>query len=315
MNEPGITLFTAPKPFEGHIGLIQRNALGSWLALGPQVQVLLVGDEPGMEDVSRQLGVAHLKEVQRNEHGTPLVSSIFALARQAAAHPLLCYLNADILLLDDFLPAVQRVAERFTRFLIVGRRWDLDVRQPLDFGAGWQEALRARLRREGRLHPPAGSDYFIFPRDGFTHMPPFALGRAGWDNWMIYAARHQGWPVIDATGAISVVHQDHDYAHLPGGRPHYHLPESQRNVALAGGQEAIFTLQDATWRLSGEALRPIGWWERPLRRALEAGLIARWGVGCRARLARMLLHPGQTLAYFWGALRRRLARPRPEEGR
>ena len=30
-------------------------------------------------------------------------------------------------------------------------------------------------------------------------MPDFAIGRAGWDNWMIYHARQQGWPVIDGT--------------------------------------------------------------------------------------------------------------------
>ena len=31
-----LTIFTAPKPFtDPHINLIQRNALRSWLALGP----------------------------------------------------------------------------------------------------------------------------------------------------------------------------------------------------------------------------------------------------------------------------------------
>jgi|Deesub1362A_J573_1020465.scaffolds.fasta_scaffold01365_6 hypothetical protein len=308
-----ITLFTAPKPFEGHIGLIQRNALGSWLALGSQVEVLLVGDEPGMQEAARDLGIAHLREVQRNEYGTPLVSSIFALARQVASHSLLCYLNADVLLLDDFLPAVQRVAGRFDEFLIVGQRWDLDVREPLVFEGDWCARLRARLESQGRLHPPAGSDYFVFPRAAFAEMPPFALGRAGWDNWMIYAARHQGWPVVDATQAITVVHQDHDYAHLPGGQPHYRLPESGENVRLAGGREAIFTLQDATWRLRREGLQPIRWTERAPRRALEAALIAHFGPGRWARATRMLLHPWETAAYFCGAFLRRLRRAPLEE--
>jgi hypothetical protein len=29
------TLFTVPKAFEGHIGVIQRNAFGSWARLRP----------------------------------------------------------------------------------------------------------------------------------------------------------------------------------------------------------------------------------------------------------------------------------------
>jgi len=42
---PLITLFSAPKPFTNpHIALIQRNALASWRALGPEVSAALVGD-------------------------------------------------------------------------------------------------------------------------------------------------------------------------------------------------------------------------------------------------------------------------------
>ena len=53
------------------------------------------------------------------------------------------------------------------------------------------------LRARGRPHLPAGSDYFLFPRHLFAEIPEFAIGRAGWDNWMIYQARRQGWPVVD----------------------------------------------------------------------------------------------------------------------
>ncbi len=295
---PLVTLFSAPKPFQGHIDLIQRNALRSWLALGPQVEVLLVGDEPGLAEVAAEFGVAHLAGVARNAYGTPLVSDIFRLARQAARASLLCYLNADILLLEDFLPAVQRVQEAFARFLIVGQRWDLEVGEALDFGPEGRAALRARLAREGRLHPPAGSDYFVFPSGTFAGMPPFALGRAGWDNWMIYAARRMRLPVVDATQAVTVVHQNHDYGHLPGGRPHYNLPESQENVRLAGGRETVFTLRDATWRLTPQGLRRVARPGGSLKRWLEAGLYVSLGPGALSRLVRLTLNPAQGVAFL-----------------
>jgi hypothetical protein len=249
---PVLTIFTAPKPFtDGHITVIQRNAIRSWLALGPAVQVVLVGEEDGLAEAAVQLGVRHLPQVKRNPQGTPLVSSIFDLGRQANASPLLAYVNADILLAPDFVEAACSVQDQASRFLLVGQRWDLQVEEELDFSPGWVERLNRRIQQHGRLHPPGGSDYFIYPRECFTRLPPFAVGRAGWDNWMIYEARRQGWLVVDATRRIPVVHQDHDYRHLPGGQPHYRLPETGENVRLAGGRRTIFALRAANRSLDG----------------------------------------------------------------
>lgn len=247
---PFLTLFTAPKPFTNpHIATIQRNAIRSWLHLGPEVRAFLVGDEPGMAEAAAELGIQRLPEVARNPEGTPLVSSIFALARQACESPVLAYLNADILILPDFVEIARHVAEQSKEFLVIGQRWDLAVSEELDFSAGWDQRLRANVQARGRLHAPAGSDYFIFPRLLYTDLPDFAIGRAGWDNWMIYQARIQGWPVVDATPSLLVIHQDHDYSHLPGGRPHYDLEESNRNMALAGGAHHMYTVLDTDRQL------------------------------------------------------------------
>ncbi len=239
---PSLTLFTAPKPFtHPHINTIQRNAIQSWLHLGSQVEVLLIGAEDGLAETAAEFGVRHLPAVARNEWGTPLVSSIFELAREHSTSPLLCYVNADILIMPDLVEAAQHAQTQAEHFLVVGQRWDLDVTAPLDFPQGWPHLLRERTLRDGRLHPPAGSDYFIYPRGLFADMPSFAIGRAGWDNWMIYHARKQGWAAIDATPDVMVVHQNHDYAHLPGGKPHYDHEESHINIRLARGPENNYT--------------------------------------------------------------------------
>jgi hypothetical protein len=84
------------------------------------------------------------------------------------------------------------------------------------------------------------------------------VGRGGWDNWMIYQARRQGWPVVDATPSLMIVHQNHDYGHLPDGKPHYAAPETEENIRLAGGVSAIrYTILDATHVLrDGRLERP-----------------------------------------------------------
>jgi hypothetical protein len=60
-----------------------------------------------------------------------------------------------------------------------------------------------------------------------------------------------------------IIHQNHDYSHLPGGQPHYNLPETDENVRLAGGKRAILMLSDASHRLSaGRILRRGMDWKR-----------------------------------------------------
>lgn len=252
-----ITLFSAPKPFtDAHIDTIQRNAVRSWLALGDDVDVLLLGEEAGLAQAAAQLGVRHISDVRCNTHGTPLINSLFDAARQASESPLLGFVNTDIMLMPDMVAAARQLAEQSSAFLMVGQRWDLEVTEMLDFSAGWPDRLQADLAQRGRLHPPGGSDYFIFPRDCFQDIPDLAVGRAGWDNWMIYEARQRGWDCVDCTEAVRIIHQDHDYRHLPGGQPHYRLPETNDNIRLGGGPRTIFKLQDANRRLVAGQLRP-----------------------------------------------------------
>jgi hypothetical protein len=258
---PFVTLFTAPKPFTNpHIDLIQRNALRNWQALGDEVEVVVIGDEPGIAEVCAELGVRHLPDVRCNALGTPLIRSIFDLGRQVNDSPFLAYSNADILILPDFLTSLRAIAGQMARFLVVGQRWDLDVIERLDFSPGWAAQLRSRLAADSQLHGQAGSDYFIYPRSCFQEIPDFAVGRAGWDNWMIYHARREHWPVIDATREVTIVHQNHDYAHI-GGQPHYKLPETDTNIRLAGGRRTIFRLNDASHILDGQEVRrkPLRW--------------------------------------------------------
>lgn len=301
-----LTIFSAPKPFQGQIDLIQRNALASWRALEAGVEILLLGDEPGLAQAAADFDAAHLDGIARNRAGTPRVDSIFSLARERARYELMCYVNADIVLLDDLLPSATQVSRGLRRFLIVGRRWDLEVQHSLTFDSAGRERLRRQLAQAGRLHPPSGSDYFVFRRGEFVGMPPFALGRAGWDNWMIYAARAAGMAVVDATEAVTVVHQAHDYAHLPDGQPHYRLPESDDNVRLAGGREMIFTIRDATWRLGSGGLRRQRLGAGGAARGVEAAALARLGPGRAAQILRLLWHPRDTLRYFFGRARGRI---------
>jgi hypothetical protein len=307
-----MTIFSTPKPFDDpFIATIQRNAIQSWLHLGSQVEVILIGDEMGLAEMAKELKIYHIPEVERNQWGTPLVRSLFHQARMATASPLMALVNADIILLPDFVKAARLVAEQYSKFLIVGRRWGLDIDEPLDFSPGWEDRLRADIRLYGLLHPNFSIDYFIFPRYQYQEMPDFVIGRPQWDNWMIYHARRQGWPVIDATSTVTIVHQNHDYRHLPGGKPPHGLEEGRRNRKLAGGERTKFTILDANLRLTeGRIHSQRITLERIFRRVEVWFLKQRWG-GFEWRLIKMARgmrkKVGEPLPEGWmaGGLKRR----------
>lgn len=208
-----LTLFTVPKPFTGDIGMTQRNALASWSRLGAGCEVLVFGDEVGTADAARDAGARHIAAVACNDRGTPLLSDVFAQAADIARHPILVFVNADIILTADLLRAVAQVAER-PRFLLCGRRWNLSITAPLVFDDGWEARLRDAVARDGELAIPGAIDYFVYPRRLFGTIPPFAIGRSELDQWLLFRARALGGALIDATASVLAVHQNHDYAHL-----------------------------------------------------------------------------------------------------
>ncbi len=132
---PTITIFAMPKPFGRDTDLIQRNAIKSWLKLEPKVDVLLIGDEAGIAETAEQLGARHAGGIEFNQQGTPLVSSAFEIARRETVSPYLCYCNSDVILLNDFVRAIELLAaeKAFEQFVAFGQRTDLQVDQEINF--------------------------------------------------------------------------------------------------------------------------------------------------------------------------------------
>jgi hypothetical protein len=252
-----ITFFSTPKPFRGHIGIIQRNAINSWKVAHPDAEVILFGDEEGAAEAARDLGARHEPDVERNLHGTPLLSSLFGCADRLARHDRLCFLNADILLTDDFLLSSNRLNQIRDRCLMVGRRCDVNITEPYDFFLpNWSLRVRSIARASGKLRPAQWIDYFAFPRGLLRdQVPPFAVGRPGYDNWLLWKVRSMGVPVVDATQVILAIHQNHDYAHHPGGQTGlWKDVEAQQNQALMG-KGHFATIDNATHKLTPKGLQ------------------------------------------------------------
>jgi hypothetical protein len=238
------------------VGVTQRNAICSWTLLEPRPEVILLSDEEGVADATRELNVRHVARVACNEFGTPFVNSLFEEAQKAATHEIVCYVNADVILMNDFLSGIERVVKEKPEALMVGRRWNVDLKDRLDFDRDWQTSLRALVMKKGRLYPYFAIDYFVFPKNLLGEIPPLAIGRPAWDNWVIYRARMLGIPIVDMTEAVTVVHQNHDYSHHPDGwKGTMKGQEARQNIGLVGEVAHAHSLLDATHRLTPKGLK------------------------------------------------------------
>jgi hypothetical protein len=243
-----LTLFSVPKPFEGEMGALQRRSVESWRAL--DVQVLLLGD---VAEAARELGVEHVAGLEVTAHGTPRLDSAFTLADGAARFPLRCFVNADIVLAGDLLRAAQAVSAQASQFLMVGQSSE-----------------------NGKRRGAAAMDWFVFTSGIFGDVPPFAIGRACFDNWLVWKARQVGI-AVDATHDVHAVHQTHGYGHVNGGKDEaYYGAEAARNLELAGGKSHLYTLHDASHLLRGGNLRrnpgaPLRWREHVRKLAWKLG--------------------------------------------
>lgn len=217
-RKPGVTIFAVPKAFKGHNNIIQRNAIRSWLNLSTKPTVMLMGNDAGTAEICEEFGLLHVPDLCCNDFGTPKLDDIFFKAQETANTEVICYSNADILIFDDLMRAIDIASQKFENFLLVGARLDYDITEELDFSQpdAIASVFDAALKN-GVMHAPTGMDYFAFKPGLWPHIPPFALGRIAWDSWLLHDALRQNMPVIDCTGFFIPVHQNHGYSHVHSG--------------------------------------------------------------------------------------------------
>lgn len=247
-NPSLLTLFTTCKPFAGDVGRNQYAALRSWTRLEPRPQVIVVGDDPGSAKAAADLGLTHVPSVDRSVDGKPLVKSMFREATTFAQHDLLCYADADTLLLDNSLMEAAKAMAGRRDFLLTGA----------SSSAVYQ--ADGKLSEVQTYHVNArgvwGMDYFLFPRGSIYGMPPFPINQGGWDNWLVYSTRRRGATVIDATDFVHPIHLEHPpRVNPPASVDGYH--HELDNV------DHLFSLLDATHRLTAAgSLAPVRGWRQ-----------------------------------------------------
>jgi len=283
-----ITFLSSPKPFNGYIGTIQRNAIRSWRAVHPDAEVIIYGDGEGVSEACRELKVLHVPDVPCTPTGIPYFNGIVEHARSKARHDIQCFLNCDVLVCKNMITAVQSVDLR--RYLIVGQRIDLAGGVTMDMSGNWKSELR-QLAAEGKacLHPPSGMDFFVFLRGLWEGLPPLIIGRGGYDGALLAFCLRNNIPLVNATLAFPILHQFHDYGHVSGGAYVAHRGEdAQANMMLHNIRHSIPSSSDAHWMLVGNEV---------VKNKLQADHLRRIELALRYRLKLAL--PALVVRMVW----------------
>ena len=118
-----------------------------------------------------------------------------------------------------------------------------------------RRCVRSRCAR-ARLTSVAGATTSSSAARTDFGLPPFAVGRPGWDNWLIGRALELRLPLIDMTPSVLAIHQNHGYGHVTGGGGSWEGPEAARNRQLASGIDRYtHSPMNATYSLYAEGLR------------------------------------------------------------
>lgn len=221
-----LSIFTTMKPMTGEddpVWTTQWNTLMSWSFL--PIEIIVMGLEDGVLDLvqqvkddternSRPARINRYGAVPLNEQGTPYVSDLFKTGNMVGSSDLLAYVNADILLFQDFVTVSSKIKRELDRFLMIGKRINYNLKKRIDFtNDQWAEDLVEDALENGTYAVGAAIDYFIHTRGLWQDIPDMALARYYWDNHLVWlAGTQERAPVIDATKVITCVHQDHPAA-------------------------------------------------------------------------------------------------------
>jgi hypothetical protein len=111
--------------------VIQRNALKSWTLAARDAEVILFGDEEGASEAAREIGIAHVANVERSvlssgyvstnleTQGPKILRSFFDEAQRMAQYETVCYVNCDIILMEDFAAATAKLRAATSEYLMV----------------------------------------------------------------------------------------------------------------------------------------------------------------------------------------------------
>jgi hypothetical protein len=245
-----ITIFTSPKPFEKEAEANQLNALLSWRAIHPDIEIVIFGDVPGAAGAAAMVKAKLISEFTTSNSGAPSFNYMVNFLNKKEYNDLQLYVNADIILDSSILEALFLCNNRFNEFLMVGERLDLAPEVNV-ISSNNSIKINAPTKEHFNLHGPSGVDYFGFKRGMWKNLKTIYMGRALCDQAILNHCLLNSIPLIDATLKVEAYHQYHGYFHVKGGRKDVFQGVDTKIMAKEHNlKHSVPTIADANWILT-----------------------------------------------------------------
>ena len=187
----------------------QTNSVLSWTKLRINPTIIVYGDDKGVPEFCAEHNIRNIKEIPKNSQGVPFISEIIKAGySQMVDHDYIMYINADILLMDDFSDTVEAFHTQYPDVkscLLTAIRFDVMKFRLIDYG---DEKWRDRVKAEfvGKNSPPDGIDIFLHRKDNYLGMPKYVIARTAFDTWMLDRAIKTFEMSVDMTKTVKPYH-------------------------------------------------------------------------------------------------------------
>lgn len=215
---PRITIFTAPSPFTGSDGDKQSLALRSWLALSPQITVVLFSKDPSVSSFASSFGsrVFVDSNIDFTFLGTPYFHSVVARS-QACTSEICVFADSKTLLLPDLVQSLNYAYKLGHEWLLFALSRNVSY-FPFyldEYGEFWLSKDEKKTRSQEDIYD--WSRQWSFSEDKmliawssgelplhYGVLPPFLYGRGIHNHWLVNEALYSELRfVFDASWAIS----------------------------------------------------------------------------------------------------------------
>ena len=220
-----ITFITTLKPYTDLYTPIQVNAINSWLNLDMDKQILVYTEhkEETEKHFADHLDIIKVITPKRiTKSNAVYVSDVFyAPYDYTEKDDILCYINSDMIMLDDFVKSVDTVLHkndyRSNPYYISGRRWEWkdsnEYKKFHDFSdkENFLKYVESTVKKSGYMGLVFSADYFIHPRSLFEGKIPedMILGRCVWGSWIARAAKRLQANTFDIFKTCFSIHPFH----------------------------------------------------------------------------------------------------------
>ena len=239
---------TAFKSFKNNNdGASQRSALYTWAANGARI-VAPNNESDIKENCQRFPSVKLLPGIRTArdfhfQHNSPVLKDLLLRGLDEYQDEWVVLINSDVLLPRDFYLTLKDVGRRYRdNAFIAVTRYDIDLFYEVDT----HQKHDAVFTEEATIYNEhCSSDVFISRRENFLKMakdmPPFILGRYGWDNWIHYYV-YVNFYALNGTRVFKTLHCRHNHQHIEmqEGRPGRYALSSVHNLTLLRNMQNLY---------------------------------------------------------------------------